>query len=140
VNRYYGTRDHENPKEKSKAGYLISQGDIVGGQSVLKRPQLFPLALRQIQGYPMIISESAWVAPLRYQSEGPFLVAAYSALTGIDAFYWFSTSDVGYGSPMGKWQLSTPAQIGMFPAAALMFRQGYIQKGKPVLVEYRELD
>jgi len=140
VNRYYGTRDHENPNEKSKAGYLISQGDIVGGQSVLKRPQLFPLALRQIQGYPMIISESAWVAPLRYQSEGPFLVAAYSALTGIDAFYWFTTSDVGYGSPMAKWQLSTPAQMGMFPAAALMFRQGYIQKGKPVLIEYRELD
>ncbi|MFH1921827.1 MAG: hypothetical protein ABIP48_18330, partial [Planctomycetota bacterium] len=44
-----------------------------------------------------IISESSWVPPLRYQSEGPLLVAAYSSLTGVDVFYWFSTGDdVGF--------------------------------------------
>lgn len=138
VNRYYSGGSHTNPSEKHKAGYLISQGDVFSGESALKRPWQFPLALRQVKGHPMIISESAWVPPLRYQTEGPFLVAAYGALTGFDIFYWFATDQIGFGPPMGKWQLSTPAQIGMFPAAALMFRQGYIKKGVSVLVENRD--
>lgn len=137
VNRYYNGGSHRNPAEERRAGYLVSEGDLFKSESVLKRPGSFPLALRQVAGFPMIISESAWVPPLRYQSEGPFLVAAYSALTGFDIFYWFSTGDIGFGPPMGKWQLSTPAQLGMFPAAALMFRRGYLRRGEPALMEYR---
>ncbi|TWT53672.1 hypothetical protein Pla22_13030 [Rubripirellula amarantea] len=137
VNRYYNGGSHVNPNDKSRSGYLVSQGDVFSGQSALKQPWAFPLTLRQVAGHPMIISESAWVPPLRYQSEGPFLVAAYGALTGFDIFYWFATDDIGFGPPMGKWQLSTPAQIGMFPAAALMFRRGDIQQGTPALVERR---
>ena len=137
VNRYYHGGSHSNPEEKRRSGYLISKGDLISSESVLKRPGSFPLTLRQVRGHPMIISESAWVPPLRYQSEGPFLVAAYGALTGIDILYWFSTGDLGFGPPMEKWQLSTPAQLGMFPAAALMFRNGYVSKGKPALVERR---
>lgn len=139
VNRYYNGGSHVNPTDKRRAGYLISQGDEFSSQSALKQPWDFPLALRQVVGHPMIISESAWVPPLRYQSEGPFLVAAYGALTGFDIFYWFATDDIGFGPPMAKWQLSTPAQIGMFPAAALMFRRGDIQQGTPALVERRSL-
>ncbi|MCA9034832.1 MAG: hypothetical protein KDA91_06880 [Planctomycetaceae bacterium] len=139
VNRYYNGGQHINPTDKHKAGYLISEGDLFSSESALKRPWDFPLALRQVEGHPMIISESAWVPPLRYQSEGPFLVSTYSSLTGFDIFYWFSTEDVGFGAPIEKWQLSTPAQLGMFPAAALMFRQGYIRKGEPVFIEHREL-
>ena len=63
-------------------------------------------------GRPFIISESSWVPPLGYQSEGPFLVAAYSSLTGFDTFYWFSMSDAGFGRPIGKWQMNTvPSQF-----------------------------
>lgn len=137
VNRYYGGGQHTNPSDKGRAGYLISEGDLFNGESALKRPWEFPLALRQVSGHPMIVSESAWVPPLRYQCEGPFLVAAYGALTGFDVFYWFSTDKIGFGPPMGKWQLSTPAQLGMFPAAALMFRKGYIRKADPSLIENR---
>lgn len=137
VNRYYNGGRHVNPSEGRKSGYLVSQGDEFSSQSVLKQPWEFPLALRQVARHPMIISESAWVPPLKYQSEGPFLVSAYSALTGFDIFYWFATSDIGFGPPMGKWQLSTPAQIGMFPAAALMFRRGDLAQGPPALIERR---
>ncbi len=140
INRYYHGGGHTNPTEKGRTGYLISQGDRFSSQSALKQPWNFPLALRQVQGHPMIISESAWVPPLRYQSEGPFLVAAYGALTGFDTFYWFATPDIGFGAPIDKWQLSTPAQIGMFPAAALMFRRGYVAQGEPALVEHRSLE
>lgn len=138
VNRYYNGGSHANPTDKRRAGYLVSQGDVFTSESALKRPDSFPLTLRQVKGYPMIISESSWVPPLRQQSEGPFLVAAYSALTGFDIFYWFATGDIGFGPPMGKWQISSPAQMGMFPAAALMFRQGYVSRGKPALVEPRD--
>ncbi|MEZ5327353.1 MAG: hypothetical protein R3F19_20070 [Verrucomicrobiales bacterium] len=137
VNRYYNGGSHSNPTDKQKAGYLVSEGDLFSSESALKRPGEFPLTLRQVEGHPMIISESSWVPPLQQQSEGPFLVAAYSALTGFDIFYWFATGDIGFGPPMGKWQISSPAQMGMFPAAALMFRQGYVQRGKPVVLEHR---
>ncbi|KAA5544648.1 hypothetical protein FYK55_10085 [Roseiconus nitratireducens] len=139
VNRYYNGGSHVNPTDKRRSGYLISQGDEFSSRSALKQPWAFPLALRQVAGHPMIISESAWVPPLRYQTEGPFLVAAYGSLTGFDILYWFATDDIVFGPPMGKWQLSTPAQIGMFPAAALMFRRGDVRQGAPVVVERREL-
>ncbi len=139
VNRYYTGGSHENPDDKRKPGYLVSQHDRFEMGSSLLQPWAFPLALRHVSGYPMIISESTWVPPLREQAEGPFLVAAYSALTGMDCFYWFATSDIGFGPPMGKWQLSTPALIGMFPAAALMFRRGDVAQGRRVLKERRAL-
>ena len=138
LNRYYTGGRHENPGDARRAGYLVSRGDRFSLESALVRPWEFPLAVRQVAGHPMIISESAWVPPLRYQSEGPFLVASYASLTGLDIFYWFSTGEIGFGPPMGKWQLSTPAQLGMFPAAALMFRKGYIAKGEAALEEWRD--
>ncbi|WP_201767043.1 hypothetical protein, partial [Novipirellula maiorica] len=105
VNRYYTGGSHTNPTDNHRAGYLISRGDLFDGTSALSQPWAFPLALRQVSGHPMIVSESGWVPPLRYQTEGPFLVAAYGAMTGVDIFYWFVTDQIGFGPPMEKWQL-----------------------------------
>ncbi|NQT37008.1 MAG: hypothetical protein HQ581_05940 [Planctomycetes bacterium] len=139
ANKYYGS-PHVNPHEGHKAGYLISKGDRFASVSALMNPRGLPLNIKQVAGLPTIIPESTWVPPLRYQSEGPFLVAAYGSLCGVDIYYWFATSDVGFGRPMGKWQLSTPALMGGFPAASLAFRKGYIQQGKPVVSERRAYD
>jgi len=139
ANKYYGS-EHTNPREGHKAGYLISRGDRFASVSALVNPRGLPLNIKQVAGRPTIIPESTWVPPMRYQSEGPFLVATYGSLSGVDVFYWFSTSDIGFGRPMGKWQLSTPALMGGFPAAALAFRKGYIQQGKPVVHERRSYD
>ena len=57
-------------------------------------PRELPTNLKQVVGHPMIVSESTWVSPLAYQSEGPFLTAAYQSLTGVDSYYWFSTGSV----------------------------------------------
>ncbi len=138
VNRYYNGGGHENPREKGRAGYAIDVGDRFDSRSALLQPWAFPLALRQVHGHPMIISESSWVPPLRYQSEGSFLVAAYGALTGFDIFYWFATGDTGFGPPMGKWQISSPSQMGKLPAAALMFRRGDVARARePAVLERR---
>ena len=77
VNRYYSPV-HIGPDR----GWRINPGDTFEDASVLLRPLELPLNLRQAKGHPMMVSESHWVPPLGYQSEGPFLVAAYQSLTG----------------------------------------------------------
>lgn len=144
VNRYY-TGVHVG----GSSGWAIDKGDFFTDISVLQNPRAFPLNLKQVAGRAMIISESSWVPPLSFQSEGPFMVAAYSSLTGFDAFYWFTTgvaewwqptSANGYTAAIGKWVFATPELLGNFPAAALMFRQHYIARGKPVVREQRPLN
>ena len=96
----------------------------------------------------MLLTEGNWVMPNAYAAEGPFLVAAYASLSGVDAYYWFSTEDEGWTAPQsangylpsqGKWLFATPEMLGSFPAAALAYRQGYIRRGTPVVVENRAL-
>lgn len=141
VNRYYTT-----VHESETAGWAITKGDRFTDDSVLTRPWEFPLNLKQVANYPTIIPESSWVPPLGYQSEGPFLVSAFQSLTGIDAFYWFTMPNPQWREPsspngtfpsVGKWMINTPELMGNFPAAALIYRQGYLQAGDAVVDEVR---
>ncbi len=143
VNRYYGGI-HEGPNE----GWAICKGDKFTDQSVLLAPRQLPVSLKQVVGHPIIISESSWVPPLGYQSEGPFLVAAYQSLTGVGPYYWFATAEEdwrqpgsanGYMPSEGKWVCATPMIMGQWPAAALMYRMGYVKKGQSVVQEQRAL-
>ena len=138
ANKYYGPV-HVNPTEGHKAGYMIAKGDYFNSKSVLTTPRSLPVNFKQVSGYPTLISESCWVGPMKYRAEGSFLVSAYSSLSGFDTFYWFSTGDVEYAKPMGKFQNATPMELGQFPAAALMFRKGYIREGDTVIQEERSL-
>jgi hypothetical protein len=140
VNRYFNGGAHVNPTDRRRSGYAITKGDQFSGQSVLRQPRRFPLTLKLPAGKPFIISESSWVPPLKYQSEGPFLIAAYSSLTGFDAYCWFAMGEADYGRPIGKWQMNTPMLAGQFPAAAILFRRGYVRRAEPVLSEHRSLD
>ncbi|HAC63518.1 MAG TPA: hypothetical protein DCF68_08245 [Cyanothece sp. UBA12306] len=145
VNRYYNGGSHQGKHQ----GWAIVNEDKFTNQSVLFNPRSFPLNIKQVSGYPMIIPESSWVPPLGYQSEGPFLVSIFQSLTGIDSFYWFAmkepqwrqpSSANGYKPSLGKWVVNTPELLGNFPAAALMYRQGYIKTGKTVIDEKRSLE
>lgn len=144
VNRYVnggdGPSGHFNPNESHKTGYMIRQGDYFQDVSTLLRPLVLATNGKQVAGHAYIIPESTWVPPFSYQSEGPLLVAAYSALNGIDGYYWFALGQVGYDANINKWQSANPAIMGGWPAAALMFRKGYIKKGEPVVHEERALD
>lgn len=130
-------------------GWAIVNGDRFDKPTRLTTPLDLPVNLKQMAGRPIIIPESLWVPPTYYQAEGPFLVAAYASLTGVDTFYWFATGEVqwrqpasanGYLPSIGKWVLATPEILGTFPAAALIYRQGYIKRGQPVVREQRALD
>ena len=144
VNRYVGAL-HEGEYE----GWAIVAGDTFREDGLLTRPLDLPITLRQPAGYPYIISETLWVPPMWEQAEGPILMAAYQALTGVDASYWFAAGDTQWRSPqsangylpsVGKWFVSTPQQMGAFPAAALIFRLGLIEQAPPVVIEHRTPD
>ena len=141
VNRYY-TGEHQGKHN----GWAIINGDKFTDESVLLRPQKLPVTLKQPEGFPMIVPESSWVPPLSFQSEGPFMVAAYQSLTGVDGFYWFTTGEEdwrhpgsanGYMPSEGKWVCATPMLMGQWPAAALLYRSSYVKQGEPVVYEQR---
>ncbi|ASV75935.1 hypothetical protein THTE_3333 [Thermogutta terrifontis] len=148
INRYTGVI-HIGPND----GWRIDPNHFYLSQSCLLNPDEFPGALKQTVGQPMILTEVAWVHPGLYQTEGPFLAAVYMSLTGVDAFYWFSYGDefwttdpvwpwwkVGGLNSLKKWEGSVPTQAGMFPAAALAYRLGYIQTAdQPAVYEERSL-
>ena len=149
INRYTGGV-HSGPMN----GWRVDPGHIFVSQSCLKYPESFPGALKQTVGQPMIITESAWVHPTLYQSEGPLMMAAYHSLTGVDSLYWFAYGDeatwtvdpvwkwwnVEGKNSLKKWYGSYPMQAGMFPATAIAYRLGYIKPAaEPIVYEQRSL-
>lgn len=140
VNKYYNGGPHVGDNN----GWRIDPGHSFEGTSALLNPTALPTDLKITAGHPMMVTESGWVNPLGYQSEGPFLMAAYQSLTGMDNFYWFSADTPAYdmdpfisflnlpnGKPLWKWRLE-PVVEASFPACALMYRRNYIQPGLAV--------
>jgi hypothetical protein len=141
VNFYYSPT-HVGPDQ----GWRIGPGDRFENASALPRPRELPLNLKQVVGHPMLVTESHWVPPLGYQSEGPFLVAAYQSLAGLDGFYWFATGEAEWSNQdrapwdsasRAKWAIGTPMIQGQFPAAAFLYRKGLVRQGTPAVVEHR---
>jgi hypothetical protein len=148
VNRY---NDPGHVGENS--GWRIDPGHYYVGKSVLFEPHKLPVNIKQVKGSPMLVTESAWNLPHKYQAEGPFLVSAFMSLTGVDSYYWFSPTSPSFDSnpyftwanlaggqhPMYRWTISTPGQLALFPANALLYRKGYISQGETVVHEERTL-
>jgi hypothetical protein len=120
-------------------GWQILPGHVYTSRSFTRDPFGSPLSIRQVVGHPFIVPESLWVPPSRYESEGPLIVAAQSCLTGLDTFYWFCTGEEEWQKPINKWTFSVPTTLGQFPAAALIFRKGYVKQGPAVVHEERSL-
>jgi hypothetical protein len=82
---------------------------------------------------PSMISETTWNRPNRYRSEAPLYYAAFGALQGTDAVVHFALDgsqwSVKPGFFMQPWTLMSPAMMGQFPAAALIFRKGLVAEG-----------
>ncbi|MBC2607072.1 beta-galactosidase [Pelagicoccus albus] len=145
VNRYFS-----GLHQGDKRGWAIEAGDRFTSPSVLKEHSLsLPLALKQVEGKPMIITESAWVQPMDTSLESPLLVSAYSSLTGVDIYYWFNVMTEGFEPPrsangfdlstQAKWVTMVPEVSGQWSAAALIYRKGFLDTGKPVVQEHRSL-
>jgi hypothetical protein len=141
VNRYYNPV-HMGPD----SAWRVVKGDRFANESVLFNPRALPLNIKQTVGYPMMITETNWTPPLGYQSEAPFLAAAYQSLCGVDAVCWVSAVELEWSNhdrnafdtdSQLKWIIATPMTLGQFPAAALLYRRGDVALGQPVVVEHR---
>ncbi|MES2807342.1 MAG: hypothetical protein V4619_01880 [Bacteroidota bacterium] len=140
VNKYFDPQ-HKGPN----SGWRIDPGDFYGAPSALKNPADMPTNIKHVAGRPMVVTESGWNLPNRYQTEGALLVAAYGGLTGLDAFFWFNPTATNYmrqphldflnikgQHPLNRWTTSTPGEMGMFPANALIQRLGYVKEANAV--------
>jgi hypothetical protein len=91
-----------------------------------------------------MISETTFCRPNRYRSEAPLFYAAYGALQDTDAIVHFaldsSTWTVKPGFFMQPWTLMTPAMLGQFPAAALIYRTGLVPYGDTLVNLNLKLD
>ena len=82
---------------------------------------------------PSMISETTWTRPNRFRSEAPLYLAAYGALQASDSIVHFAFDGARWavkpGFWMQPWTLMSPAMMGQFPAAALIYRSGLIKEG-----------
>ncbi len=125
-----------------QAAWSIRDGHTYRDRSALKfqaeaagKPADFshPAADPAYNGMPSMISETTWNRPNRHRGEAPLFYATYGALQGSDAIVHFALDSADWsvkpGFFMQPWTLMSPTQIGQFPAAALIFRQGLIAPG-----------
>ncbi|MGE3822466.1 MAG: hypothetical protein AB7I30_23880, partial [Isosphaeraceae bacterium] len=125
-----------------QAAWSIRDGHTFSDRSALRfeaeapgGPRLFahPAIDVTYEGKPSMISETTWNRPNRYRSEAPLYYAAYGALQGTDAVVHFAFDGANWAVKpnyyMQPWTLSSPAMLGQFPAAALIFRKGLIDEG-----------
>ena len=85
------------------------------------------------QHQPSTITEVNWPLPNRYRADMILLGAAYGALQGSDAIFWFAGGASTRDGLPGKFSIQTPVAQGQFPAAALIYRQGLVQTAPRVV-------
>ncbi len=149
-NEYYGS-DYQHVGENN--GYRIDPDHYIVNESCLHKPLELTTNFKLQVGHPFMVTETSWKNPNLYQTEGPFLVAAYQSLNGVDIVLWFTATEpiwcldprsrwwwVRDMNPLNKWTCSIPTLTGMFPANALIYRKGYLKQGSVVVHEVRRLD
>jgi hypothetical protein len=108
-----------------------------GGGQGFARNFMHPVMDPTYDDKPSMISETTFNRPNRYRSEAPLYYASYGALQGTDAVVHFamdgSTWTVKPQFFMQPWTLMSPAMLGQFPAAALIFRKGLVAPGELLL-------
>jgi hypothetical protein len=125
------------------ADWSIRDGQTYADRSALRfdpeepgKPRAFvhPAMDLGYDGKPSMISETTWNRPNRYRSEAPLFYAAYGALQGTDAIIHFAMDTTSWsvkpGYFMQPWTLMSPAMMGQFPAAALIYRKGFVSPGE----------
>jgi len=122
--------------------WSLRQGHVYADRSALRfeaekpgAPKLFthPAMDPTYDNKPSMISETTWNRPNRHRSEAPLFYALYGSLQGSDAIVHFALDGMNWSAKPGyfvqPWTLMSPAMIGQFPAAALIYRRGLIAEG-----------
>jgi hypothetical protein len=127
------------------AAWSIRAGHTYSDRSALRfepgepgKPKQFvhPVMDPHYADKPSMISETTFTRPNRFRSEAPLYFAAYGALQDSDCLVHFAFDGARWavkpGYWMQQWTLATPAMLGQFPAAALLYRRGLVAPGDVV--------
>jgi hypothetical protein len=130
---------HKGPNSE----WSVRDGHTYADRSALRfdpeepgKPRAFvhPVMDPHYDNKPSMNSETTWNRPNRFRSEAPLYLAAYGALQDSAAIVHFALDGSNWavkpGFFMQPWTLMSPAMMGQFPAAALIFRRGLIAKGQ----------
>jgi hypothetical protein len=134
---YFGCREKGEAAEWS-----VRDGHTYADRSALRfepeepgKPKVFAHTVMDpsYDGKPSMVSETTFNRPNRYRSEAPLFYAAYGALQDSDAIVHFALDGPAWsvkpGFFMQPWTLMSPAMMGQFPAAALIYRKGLVATG-----------
>ena len=122
------------------ASYAVQPQQSFTSQSAINLQQPNPLPFVETKGYPHIVSEIGWPMPNMYRSEFTFLASAYGALQGLDGIYSFAIGGAGWDQQANKFPVSTPATLGCFPAAALVYRKGYVAEAPAMILDVLDIE
>lgn len=123
-------------------GWAIMVGQTYSDRSALRfdpaepgKPKNFvnPAMDVHYDDFPSAISETTFNRPNRYRSEAPLYYACYGALQDSNCIFHFALDGerwtVKPGYFMQPWTLMSPAMMGQFPAAAIIYRKGLVAIG-----------
>lgn len=127
------------------AAWSIRNGHTYSDRSALRfdpgepgKPRQFvhPVMDPHYGDKPSMISETTFTRPNRYRSEAPLYFAAYGALQDSNCIVHFAFDGANWRVKprfwMQQWTLATPAMLGQFSAAALLYRKGFVSPGAVV--------
>jgi hypothetical protein len=121
--------------EGEASSYSVRVGQTYEDRSAMSNPGNSPLVTVQTAGQPQIISEVNWPQPNRHRGEMTWLAAVLASGQDIDGLFFFALDNAFLrADTMNKFQLASPAIIGTFPAAALVYRRGDIGAPPPIFV------
>lgn len=127
----YFDRGHEG----EASSWSVRPGHRFSSQSALHLKTNSPIPFVETEGHPHIISEIGWPTPNMYRAEFSFLTSAYGSLQGRDGIFSFALGSAGWDERLGKFPVSTPVTLGSFPAAALIYRRGYVREAPIVVMD-----
>ena len=118
-----------------RAGYSVSVGDKFSDRAAVRfdgekpgdaRAFGTPLFDTGLFDKPTMISEIDFLEPGRFRAEMPFIAATFGAMQDMDAIGFFALSSPAWQPTISKFAQQTPAVMGQFPAAALIYRKGLV--------------
>jgi hypothetical protein len=114
-------------------------GDSYMDKSLLLEPHAAITMHMQQAGYPHFITEGGWAMPNRFRTEEQLIMASYASLQGIDGLFPFVVEG-DWSLQIKTWPIQTPATMGQYPAASLIYRKGYVKEGPIAINEALRLE
>ncbi|WP_428388322.1 hypothetical protein [Mucisphaera sp.] len=120
--------------EGNGASYDLRVDHIYENRSAIGT-EIPAVARPEFASLPHIISEYGYPMPNAYRAESIFFAATYGRASGLDAVIFFSITGLDWAKQLDKFTAFTPAIAGQFPAASLIFRNGYVSEAPIVITE-----